>query len=126
MRRAPGVRTPKQRAGDDAEELACERLSAAGLRIIARNVRMRIAELDIVAAEGPELVFVEVRSRAASRFGGAADSVGGIKRRHVVRAAQRYLQQHYGDRWPACRFDVFAVDDGRVEWIRGAFGADER
>mgnify|MGYP003429311042 FL=1 len=41
-----------------------------------------------------------------------------------MRAAQHWLLQHYGERWPACRFDVVSVDgDGTIEWIRDAFAA---
>ena len=65
------------------------------------------------------LVFAEVRARAGTRHGGAAASVGAAKQRRIVLAAQHYLL-----RWaspPPCRFDVVAIDGGRVEWLRGAF-----
>ena len=135
LRRPPqGVRTPKQRAGAAAEEAACRQLQAQGCSIVARNVRFREGELDIVAREGTVLLFVEVRLRSDDRYGGAGASVDTFKRRRLLRAAQHFLLQHYGDGstggrrgngWPACRFDVVTVDgDGVSEWIRDAFQAD--
>ncbi|HUN91446.1 MAG TPA: YraN family protein [Burkholderiaceae bacterium] len=123
--RPTGTRTPRQRAGDAAEAAACDHLVAHGLRIVARNVRYRAGELDIVAADGPQIVFVEVRWRSGLRFGGAAGSVGAVKRRRIVRAAQLYLLEHAGRRWPPCRFDVIGFEQGRLEWFVHAFGFEE-
>jgi putative endonuclease len=124
-----GVRTPKQRAGDAAEDKACAHLTAHGLRIVGRNVRYRVGELDIVALESGTLVFVEVRLRNDTRFGGAGASVDAFKRKRVARAAQLYLMAHYGDsarRWPRCRFDVMAVAAGKeIEWLRDAFAVED-
>lgn len=123
-----GPRTARQQAGDAAEAAACAHLAQAGCRILARNVRFREGELDIVADDGGTLVFVEVRMRRDERFGGADGSVDRYKRQRLVRAAQHYLLVHHGGRGgaaPACRFDVITVDgDGVKDWIRDAFGAD--
>jgi putative endonuclease len=44
------------------------------------------------------------------------------KQKRLARAAQRWLAEHYGERWPACRFDVVTVDgSGTIDWIRDAF-----
>lgn len=127
-------RTPKQRAGDAAEEAACAHLAAQGCVILARNARFREGELDIVAREGGTLLFVEVRLRSGARFGGAGASVDAFKRKRLVRAAQHWLQQTHGAQaggargaaWPPCRFDVITANAGGVtEWIRDAFTADE-
>ena len=127
-RRPSGVRTPKQRAGDTAEDAACSHLLQHGCRVIARNVRYREGELDVVAQDGSTLVFVEVRLRSRDTFGGAAGSVDQFKRKRLVRAAQHYLAQHFnaaqaGPRsMPPCRFDVITADDGGVsDWIQDAF-----
>jgi putative endonuclease len=123
----PGVRTPRQRAGDAAEEAACAKLEAAGCRILARNVRFREGELDIVADDAGMVVFVEVRMRRGDDYGGATGSVDAFKRRRLVRAAQHYLLTRYGARGgqPPCRFDVITADsEGIREWVRDAFGAD--
>jgi putative endonuclease len=120
--RRTAVRTPKQRAGDAAEDAAAKHLAAAGCRIVARNARYRDGEVDLVARERDVLVFVEVRMRVSSRFGGAAVSVNTLKQKRIARAAQHWLLGEYGERWPACRFDVVTVDgSGTIEWIRDAF-----
>lgn len=130
---ASGPRTPRQRAGDAAEEAACAHLRAQGCTIVARNARFREGELDIVAREGDTLLFVEVRLRSGQRFGGAGASVDVFKRKRLVRAAQHWLLQHYGAQqrgargraWPPCRFDVITADaSGVTDWIRDAFAAE--
>ena len=116
------ARTPKQRAGDAAEDAAARHLTAAGCRVVARNARYRDGEVDLIARERDLLVFVEVRMRVSARFGGAAVSVDSLKQKRIARAAQHWLLREYGERWPACRFDVVTVDGGgTIEWIRDAF-----
>ncbi len=125
--RASGVRTPRQRAGAAAEQAACAYLAAHGCRIVARNVRYREGELDVIAFDGGVLAFVEVRLRTGARFGGAGASVDAFKRRRLVRAAQHYLVERYGagGKLPPCRFDVITVNaNGVTEWIRDAFAAE--
>ncbi|WP_090862889.1 YraN family protein [Paraburkholderia diazotrophica] len=95
------------------------------LRFVARNVVCRGGEIDLVMSE-PDgaLVFVEVRARAQSRYGGAAASVTWRKQQRIVRAAQHFLSAHDGA-MPACRFDVIAFERGRLLWLRDAFRADD-
>ena len=117
-----GARTPKQRAGAAAEDAAARHLSASGCRVLARNARYREGELDLVVRERDIVVFVEVRLRAGERFGGARASVDVFKQKRLARAAQRWLAEHYDNRWPICRFDVVTVDgNGTIDWIRDAF-----
>lgn len=121
-RSGPAVRTPKQRAGDAAEAAAADHLARHGCVLVARNARFSEGELDLIVRERDELVFVEVRMRSSPVYGGAAASVDRFKQKRLVRAAQHWLLQHCGERWPACRFDVVTVGgDGTIEWIRDAF-----
>lgn len=111
------------RIGAAAEELAARHLLAQGLKILARNFRVRGGEIDIIAQDGKELVFVEVRLRGNARFGGAAASITPAKQQRVMLAAQHYLQQH-GER--PCRFDCVllnALEADSIEWLKGAFNA---
>jgi putative endonuclease len=71
--------------------------------------------------DGPTLVFVEVRARAKSRFGGAADSITTRKQARVILAARHYLARHGLD--VPCRFDALLLDGDRLEWIKSAFDA---
>jgi len=115
---------PRQQQGFDAEAHAEALLTERGLLPIARNVRFKGGEIDLVMRDGPEWVFVEVRSRADGRFGGAAASVDARKQRRLALAAQLFLLRRFGDAgWPACRFDVVAFEAGVPRWIRGAFTA---
>jgi putative endonuclease len=107
--------------GQKAEALAAAFLQAKGLTIVERNFRAKVGEIDLVARDGDEVVFVEVRARATKDFGGAAASVGGAKRRKLVRAARVWLAARGWD--GACRFDVVAVEGGRLEHLPAAFDA---
>lgn len=117
----PPRRSPAQRVGDVAERRVLEHLVAQGLVPVARNVHSRLGEIDLIMRDGDELVFVEVRSRSRVDYGGAAASVGWRKQQRLRRESQRWLTSRYGDRWPACRFDVCAVEHGAIDWIKGAF-----
>lgn len=111
------------RSGARAEELCAELLRRAGLRVLARNWRCRLGEIDLVAEEGATLVFAEVRLRRDARFGGAAESVTAAKRARLIAAARLYLSRRPE---ADCRFDVLlldALEAGRIQWIRNAFVA---
>jgi putative endonuclease len=119
--------TTKQ-SGDAAEDRALAHLEAAGLRLVARNYRTPGrggGEIDLVMRERDgTLVFVEVRRRAGSAFGGAMGSVGAVKQRRIVFAARHYLMRLPSA--PPCRFDVVGVtgaEAGQVEWLKAAFDA---
>ena len=116
--------TTRQR-GNAAEDQALAYLQAQGLQPVDRNYRTPGrggGEIDLVLRERDgTLVFVEVRSRASSAFGGAGASIGAVKQRRIILAARHYLL-----RWPSpppCRFDVVLVEAGGVQWLRAAFDA---
>ncbi len=119
---APPGASETQRSGFAAEQVALDYLLSRGLRLVARNFRVRVGELDLVMADGDQLVFVEVRRRASTRFGGAAASVTPAKQRRVRRAAQAFLvAARVEGAWPAARFDVVAIEGARIDWIPAAF-----
>jgi putative endonuclease len=110
------------------ENLACETLQRRGYAILARRYRTRVGEIDIVAADGDTIVFVEVKARRDTRCGVPAESVTWWKQRRIVTMARFYLATHRCQHRPA-RFDVVSVLAPRgaaptVEIIRGAFTAD--
>jgi putative endonuclease len=115
------------RPGDAAEALAARHLEHHGLRVLARNYRCRGGEIDIVCRDGRTLVFVEVRLRTNSSFGGAAASITATKRGRLILAARHYLASHAADADRDCRFDCLLLDRldiTRIEWLRDAFAAD--
>jgi putative endonuclease len=107
--------------GARAEDLCAELLRAAGLRLLERNWRCRLGEIDLIAEEAGTLVFAEVRMRSGPGFGGAAESITAAKRSRLLAAARLYLA---GRPEASCRFDVFLVEGEprQVKWIRDAFG----
>ncbi|MBE0614813.1 MAG: YraN family protein [Burkholderiales bacterium] len=112
----------RQADGARAEALAADFLQRSGLRLIERNYRCRLGEIDLILAEGSVLVFVEVRLRRDPAFGGAAASITAAKRQRILMAARHYLA---GKPERSCRFDVILLDAlraDRVEWIKDAFG----
>jgi putative endonuclease len=116
--------------GRTAEAAARTLLLKAGLTEIAANAAYRGGEIDLVMRDGAgTVVFVEVRFRRSRAFGGGAASVDAGKRRRIVHAAQRFLQDHPAYADAPCRFDVIDADGDpaapRLDWIRDAFRADD-
>jgi putative endonuclease len=113
---------PRQIIGLEAEQRVERWLAAQGLRPLDRNVRSRFGEIDLIMTDQGCWVFIEVRSRAGAGFGGAAASVDWRKQQRIMRTAQHYLQRRFGSQaWPACRFDVVAIEQGQPHWVRDAF-----
>ena len=118
---SPLPRPSAAKAGSAAENLAAEFLSRHGLRVLARNWRVRGGEIDLICEENGCLVFVEVRLRGSAGYGGAAASITPAKQRRIVLAARHYLA---GKPEQPCRFDAVlldGLDERRLEWIRNAF-----
>ena len=115
--------------GRRAEDRALSFLTGQGLDLIERNYRCRAGEIDLVMRQRSTLVLVEVRSRARSDFGGAAESVGRRKQQRFVRAARHLLMVRPELAALCARFDVVAIDgdapNDRLEWIRDAFCASD-
>ena len=103
-------RATPQRIGRVGEELARNHLEARGYRVIASNYRCRWGEIDLVARDGDEWVFVEVRARRSDTYGGPEESVTEAKARRLILAAQDFLAQSDeagGD--PEWRIDLVAI-----------------
>lgn len=114
------------RLGEIGEEMAVRALEARGYSVLARRYRRKRGEIDIVAADGPTIAFIEVKTRDGSSFGGASEAVTATKRRRIVAVARDYLVRHRLLDRP-CRFDVVAIqlagESPRLELVRNAFDA---
>ena len=114
-----------KRIGDAAEDEALQYLQAHGLRLLVRNYRTPGrggGEIDLIMQDQDStVVFVEVRKRTSTRHGGAAASVGRVKQRRIVFAAQFYLLKLRT--LPPCRFDVVEVTPEGLAWLQAAFDA---
>ena len=112
--------------GDEAENQALQYLQAQGLKLVVRNYRTPGrggGEIDLIMRDADQsLVFVEVRQRSQSRYGGALASITLTKRRRIVFAARHFISRLQP--LPACRFDVVVIEaDGQLQWLRAAFDA---
>ena len=121
--------TDTRARGAAVEAAARGFLLRAGLRPLATNARYRIGELDLVMQDGDTVVFVEVRYRSSTAFGGGAGSVHAGKRRKLVRAAAAFLAHQRALADAPCRFDVIDAsgdpDRPEIDWIRDAFRLDD-
>ena len=119
------IRDPRRLFGQQGEATAEGYLRRKGYRIVARNLRSSLGELDLVAEDGPVLVFVEVKARRTEDFGGAVHAVHQRKREKLIQLASQYLARHrLTDR--ACRFDVVLFQGTgtsvpQIEHIQNAF-----
>jgi putative endonuclease len=121
-----GMSQSRIELGKTGEDLACDELERRGYAIVARRHRCRTGELDIVARDGPTLVFVEVKARGGRAFGDAAEAVTWHKQQRIVRLASEYVMRHHLNDAP-CRFDVVSVqfEDNRpvIEVFQNAFSS---
>ena len=119
------IRPTTKQVGDAAEDAALHYLQRANLRLLERNYRTPGrggGEIDLIMQDqDTTLVFVEVRKRKSTRHGGAAASVGRVKQRRIVFAAQFYLLKLRT--LPPCRFDVVEVTPDGLAWLKAAFDA---
>lgn len=115
--------------GAFGEARAAEYLEKEGYRILARNVRAGGVELDLVAARGPLVVFVEVKTRRGDRYGRPEEAVDARKQARLRRGALAWMGEHRRGGHGRMRFDVVAVspdEDGSdgdwlVHHLPGAF-----
>ena len=106
-------------SGAWAETQACSYLVSLGFRVVARNVRMPGGEIDIVAQDGPTLVFIEVKRRRRGRFGTALAAVDARKRARLRALAADFAQVVAPE--ARYRFDIVALDGNRLTLHRNAF-----
>ncbi len=110
----------RQGLGRTGERLAAGALVKRGYRVLEHNFRCSYGEIDIVAEEGADLVFVEVKTRRGQSYGRPEEAVTWRKARKLAEVASSYLDQHAcSDR--SWRIDVVAVQlssDGKMQEIR--------
>ena len=122
--RARPQRQQAQRRGRWAESLAAWRLRLAFYRIVARNYRTPMGEIDLIARRGRTLAFVEVKQRHTERD--AAEAIAPRQRQRIERAAASFLASHPGFALFDLQFDVILLTSGlwprhlRDAWRSGA------
>ena len=106
------------------EDLAASWLQQQGLVLLARNYRARCGEIDLVMRHGEYIVFVEVKYRRRSDYGGPLEQLRARQRARIIRTAGHYLQSRRSS--APCRFDMVAIsgtNPWHYEWIEHAFDA---
>ncbi len=117
--------TNKKKSGNDAEQQACKHLQSNGLTLLEKNYSTKAGEVDLIMLDDKSndemLVFIEVRYRKNTDFGGAAASVTPKKQQRIIKASLAYQQKHAPQ--SSMRFDVVAIegDNRELNWIQNAF-----
>jgi len=111
--------------GDQGEDAACKYIEQKGSQVLERNFHSQQGEIDIVARDGDQLVFVEVKNYSYRSYGSPLGSVRKSKRESIIHAARTYLYKNkIKNRY--CRFDVVAIyrdfkGQTRIDHIKNAF-----
>lgn len=112
----------RRNKGQYYEQQARSFLEQQGLLFVCANYHCRQGELDLIMQEQQTLVFVEVRYRASSDYGGALSSVTPAKQRKIRHTARYYLlSQKINEAHQACRFDIVSYDNDQCSWLKNAF-----
>lgn len=97
----------RRQFGNEAEKEAARFLKKAGMKILERQYRTRFGEIDLIAKDGDEIVFVEVKARKSAVFGYPEESVTARKLEKIARVGEHYLARK-GD--VPHRIDVVAIE----------------
>ncbi len=110
----------KKVLGKKGEKLVEKHLKKQGFKILRRNYRTPFGEADLIAQDGDELAFIEVKTRTSDGFGAPKEAVGATKRQRYQKIAKFFWLQTGEE--PNARFDVAEVwADGRIEYLKNAF-----
>lgn len=118
--RNKGKALNKREVGTQKELQAMHYLEKQGMKILQRNFRCHMGEIDLIAQDGACIVFVEVKYRTSSRYGSPFEAVNARKQTTIRKVAQYYL---LGRKQLDCpvRFDVVGICGNELEHIKNAF-----
>jgi len=115
----------KRDLGDALEKQTVDYLKQRAVTILECNYLCKMGEIDIIAQDKQDLVFIEVRYRKNDHYGGALASVNIKKQRRLIRTASHYMQKCQNTNKTASRFDVIAISGNlnqlEFNWIKAAF-----
>ncbi|MDR0723467.1 MAG: YraN family protein [Treponema sp.] len=111
----------KSQRGREGEAKAVVFLEAAGMRIIARNVRSPVGEIDVVALDGETIVFVEVKTWSVYPIEELHYGIDEKKQRRIIETAKYFFFSHREYRGMAVRFDVIFIGPERITHLTSAF-----
>lgn len=111
----------KRKVGTVYETMAAEYLHNLGYRIVERNFRCRMGEIDIIAEDKDYLCFIEVKFRSGTGCGSPLEAITRKKQHRIIRVAQYYMAGHGYTLDTLCRFDVVAIQKNEITLLRDAF-----
>lgn len=107
--------------GEKYEQKAVEYLEKQGYKILEKNYRCKLGEIDLIASHENFLVFVEVKYRRDTRNGYGSEAVDFRKQQRIIRSASWYMAERRISQDRPCRFDVLSFLGERVTLIQNAF-----
>ncbi len=111
----------KRKVGSEREQIAAKYLSDNGLHIIEMNFRCRIGEIDLVARDQNDLVFVEVKYRKSTATGYPEEAVDYRKMHKICRVSDYYRVKYHIPSNTNIRYDVVAILQDQITWHKNAF-----
>jgi len=111
----------KTKPGQIGEEQAACALEAAGMKIIAKNVRSRYGEIDIVAIENETIVFIEVKNWSVYALEDLEYSINIKKQKKIIKTAKFFLFENREYNKMSVRFDVIFVKNNSISHLASAF-----
>ncbi|MDP2937962.1 MAG: YraN family protein [Candidatus Omnitrophota bacterium] len=113
--------------GKKGEEIAVGLLKENGYKILIRNYKTKLGEIDIIASDKDTICFIEVKTRQSDRFGLPSEAISGSKQRQISKVALMFLKEK-GLLDKKARFDVVSIlyskDKPQVDLIKNAFELD--
>lgn len=112
----------KRKLGSDYEEIAIEYLESIGYKVIEKNFRCKIGEIDIIAKDGDYICFIEVKYRKNTNFGFPDEAISKNKRHTIFKVAKFFLNFHRYPEHTSARFDTVLILGSEIKLIKNAFG----
>ncbi len=113
--------------GQEAEATAVSFLKKKGFKILYKNYRTPVGEIDIIAKEKDTIVFIEVKARTSTYYGLPKEAVTAKKQQQIIKTALWYLKEKQLHNKSKIRFDVIAIlltnNKTKIEHIKEAFQA---
>ena len=110
----------KKLLGRVGEQKAAEHLEKKGYKIIEKNYKTHLGEIDLIANDGEEIVFIEVKTRSNDSYGKPSEAVDTKKQEKYYKVAEEYLLRNKKTN-NSCRFDVVEIEEGQINHVINAF-----
>lgn len=111
----------KRQLGQENEYLALKYLTNKGYKIIKRNYRCKLGEIDLIAKKDDRIIFIEVKYRSNNRYGNSIEAVNKRKQQVIRNVARYYLLTNYHSLEIPISFDVIGIDKNNITHIENGF-----